>query len=1152
MTILFPRGKKIESAEEVEKKIGAPLVDENISFDGSISDSGRDSTSVKNSLSSPMQFLRRSPARSRRMSISMNMTLSSLNDSGSTVNMSIQHALQTTCCIVGLCVQCSLLVLIAFGTFTLLNFVSTSTTLPVSPPLYNIGIYNLLWIAYFIGFSMCQVSNATFGLQGMKMNGVMLTYDMSFSYIKYVWVRAIGVIILNQAMNQALPLLAPSFSPSPEYYLASHLISLPLATVIQLFFDSLSHNKAMMLDGLLTAKRVENEFEKKRKLRKKKLTRKSKGVVSFGERKVKGVPLRFFSLLLSFLVMSVYPTMIIAPHYAKFTAGVKIFIATVAHPILKEAIITFFRHKNSKNDELRKALAQARKHSLIFFVESFLNMLKWFLILQIGKFEEVCMGATLSALGNIAFCASVNRRDKFIRTVILRKDAAKEDELLPKLNELWATSIFYSMVSETSAIFISCGLCGLLSMGPNRLAFNLGYEYFDGGASLLIFVYSASCNFFSTFLVLVIKLRTAIDVLSTLDTFDHWICAFMFFGTALSAAALSLLSLKAIPSMVSCDSALDPCTCDYSLSKVDGFCDFLDISDGGNTTELAPSFIIPDYYDEGDSTQVYRENLIFSLISVGAFVFLLLFFRTIHVRYKLYQKRLEVHRMEASIEKKELSEQQQALVKQIMVKQMTNRDGNTISPHGKKDALSRLQIPVYLVTIVQKNIGSGAFGDVHKAKYNGVTVAVKTLNKVEEDTLLNFKHEIMLMNQLRHPNIILLMGAVWSPELVGIVIEFAAGGSLSDSLKKASVSKGWNWEDPLLKIANDIAQGMSYLHGTTYFDDQTGELQECVLHRDLKPGNVLLTSTFTAKVSDFGQSRGVGEAKSRENREMEGTPIYMAPEIVKGDHDFGPAADVYSFGILLYAMTCPKGDVFNAFRDAVEKDADSADAHLDVINRPSQRRTMLAVEFDKDKASSLNIMKQVAEKGIRPDITDSIAPALKTLITNCWAQMRMLRPTFVQIVEVLDGRIRTEIFSYAETKKEASEAKLREEVERKKDVIRRCRSVTRDINFAQPVILLRSTELLRLQSFKPFEEVTKDASGELFVELLNVEEMEGFLKNHHTVYISHEVSQTGNWGARGGAEGSLMGKHDSLILFFFLYFFLSLSRSFIVAVVRFS
>ena len=220
MTILFPRGKKIESAEEVEKKIGAPLVDENISFDGSISDSGRDSTSVKNSLSSPMQFLRRSPARSRRMSISMNMTLSSLNDSGSTVNMSIQHALQTTCCIVGLCVQCSLLVLIAFGTFTLLNFVSTSTTLPVSPPLYNIEIYNLLWIAYFIGFSMCQVSNATFGLQGMKMNGVMLTYDMSFSYIKYVWVRAIGVIILNQAMNQALPLLAPSFSPSP--YLSPH------------------------------------------------------------------------------------------------------------------------------------------------------------------------------------------------------------------------------------------------------------------------------------------------------------------------------------------------------------------------------------------------------------------------------------------------------------------------------------------------------------------------------------------------------------------------------------------------------------------------------------------------------------------------------------------------------------------------------------------------------------------------------------------------------------------------------------------------------------------------------------------------------------------------------------------------------------------
>tara|TARA_B110000971_G_C19632376_1_gene329713 strand:+ start:134 stop:403 length:270 start_codon:yes stop_codon:yes gene_type:complete len=76
----------------------------------------------------------------------------------------------------------------------------------------------------------------------------------------------------------------------------------------------------------------------------------------------------------------------------------------------------------------------------------------------------------------------------------------------------------------------------------------------------------------------------------------------------------------------------------------------------------------------------------------------------------------------------------------------------------------------------------------------------KWLNQTNTN-LTTPQHEILLMNQLRHPNIILLMGAVWSADLVGIVLEFASGGSLSAALKSTKVSRSWNWEVSLVSLS---------------------------------------------------------------------------------------------------------------------------------------------------------------------------------------------------------------------------------------------------------------------------------------------------------------------------------------------------------------
>tara|TARA_B110000305_G_C19391118_1_gene614928 strand:+ start:215 stop:727 length:513 start_codon:yes stop_codon:yes gene_type:complete len=112
-------------------------------------------------------------------------------------------------------------------------------------------------------------------------------------------------------------------------------------------------------------------------------------------------------------------------------------------------------------------------------------------------------------------------------------------------------------------------------------------------------------------------------------------------------------------------------------------------------------------------------------------------------------------------------------------------------------ALQQLQIKKEHIAIVEGNIGRGAFGDVHKGKYNGVFVAVKTIANVDEQNMRAFRYEIILLNQLRHPNIIMLLGAVWSKEMVGIVLEYAENGSLSDILKK-KMCENWTWGEPMV------------------------------------------------------------------------------------------------------------------------------------------------------------------------------------------------------------------------------------------------------------------------------------------------------------------------------------------------------------------
>jgi len=101
--------------------------------------------------------------------------------------------------------------------------------------------------------------------------------------------------------------------------------------------------------------------------------------------------------------------------------------------------------------------------------------------------------------------------------------------------------------------------------------------------------------------------------------------------------------------------------------------------------------------------------------------------------------------------------------------------------------------------------------------------------QVTEENALAFRAEILLTATLKHANIVGFVGACWSRELVALLLEWVPKGSLEDLLGQTSLNLAWN--DPLLRLASDVARGMAYLHSRSYFDEQSRTQVDCILHR---------------------------------------------------------------------------------------------------------------------------------------------------------------------------------------------------------------------------------------------------------------------------------------------------------------------------------
>ncbi|XP_015617505.1 probable serine/threonine-protein kinase SIS8 isoform X2 [Oryza sativa Japonica Group] len=172
---------------------------------------------------------------------------------------------------------------------------------------------------------------------------------------------------------------------------------------------------------------------------------------------------------------------------------------------------------------------------------------------------------------------------------------------------------------------------------------------------------------------------------------------------------------------------------------------------------------------------------------------------------------------------------------------------------------------------IGEQVGQGSCGTVYHALWYGSDVAVKVFSKYEysEDMILTFRQEVALMKKLRHPNVILFMGAVASLQRLCIVTEFLPRGSLFRLLQKNAGKL-----DPRRRVhmAIDIARGMNYLHNSS----------PPIVHRDLKSSNLLVDKNWTVKVADFGLSRLKLETFLT-TKTGKGTPQWMAPEVLRNE-----------------------------------------------------------------------------------------------------------------------------------------------------------------------------------------------------------------------------------------------------------------------------
>lgn len=199
---------------------------------------------------------------------------------------------------------------------------------------------------------------------------------------------------------------------------------------------------------------------------------------------------------------------------------------------------------------------------------------------------------------------------------------------------------------------------------------------------------------------------------------------------------------------------------------------------------------------------------------------------------------------------------------------------------------TKLSLGNYVIT---DWIGQGGMGQVFKGVHQvmGRVVAIKVLplNKTTENTVESFMREIRTQARLDHPNLVRAHDAGKDGNVHYLVVEYVPGTDLRRLVRsrgKLSIQQG-------ASIIRQAAEGLDYAH------------RQQLIHRDVKPGNILVTPEGIAKVSDLGLAAFMAEGENDPRHgKVVGTADYLSPEQIQNPRDITKASDIYSLGCTLY------------------------------------------------------------------------------------------------------------------------------------------------------------------------------------------------------------------------------------------------------------
>ncbi|CAK9225432.1 unnamed protein product [Sphagnum troendelagicum] len=298
----------------------------------------------------------------------------------------------------------------------------------------------------------------------------------------------------------------------------------------------------------------------------------------------------------------------------------------------------------------------------------------------------------------------------------------------------------------------------------------------------------------------------------------------------------------------------------------------------------------------------------------------------------------------------------------VSVAGRSDNSGGTSSPEEDSSRYSREKLVEHAVAfakeyeipwedlLIGERIGQGSYGKVYRADWQGSDVAVKVFldQHVQMEAIEEFKAEVAIMRRLRHPNVVLFMGAVTKPPNLSIITEFCPRGSLYRLLHRPNRELD---EKRRIRMALDVVKGMNYLH----------RCSPPVVHRDLKSPNLLVDKNWTVKVCDFGLSRLKHNA-FLSSKSSAGTPEWMAPEVLRNELS-DEKSDIYSFGVILW--------------------------ELSTLQQPW---------------TGMNPIQVVGAVGFqhrRLPIPDNVDPAIANIIQACWRMDPRQRPSFSEIMQEL-------------------------------------------------------------------------------------------------------------------------------------------------------